>query len=410
MAATTMPPRRAMRAPAAGRAVRPRRHPRPVVGSSSSHSGAGARASRASASRRFCPDESTRAGRSASGAKRQRRQRRRRPPRHAAGRRNRGSRSRSAPASAHPGATRSAGAPHGRRGRRRCPRPRQATAPSAGRSSPARMRSRVDLPAPLAPVSSSASPAASAKDRPGEDHAVAPQAGEVARFQDRLARLRHCRPPSMDRRRSPCFKPPDCAAAKGRLAARKGIATMRMIGQDSLKTRRTLNVDGKTYHYFSLPEAAKSIGDVTRLPYSLKVLLENVLRFEDGRSYTRGRREEDRRVGGGRPLHQGSAVPPGARAAAGLHRRACGGRPRRDARRAADAGRRPAQDQPAGAGRPGDRPLGDGGRIRAPPRRCRRTWRSSSSATASATNSSAGARRPSTISASCRRAPASATR
>jgi aconitate hydratase len=61
---------------------------------------------------------------------------------------------------------------------------------------------------------------------------------------------------------------------------------MRMIGQDSLKTRRTLSVDGKTYHYFSLPEAAKSIGDITRLPYSLKVLLENVLRFEDGRSYT----------------------------------------------------------------------------------------------------------------------------
>ena len=61
---------------------------------------------------------------------------------------------------------------------------------------------------------------------------------------------------------------------------------MRMIGQDSLKTRRTLSVDGKTYHYFSLPEAAKSIGDLTRLPYSLKVLLENVLRFEDGRSYT----------------------------------------------------------------------------------------------------------------------------
>ncbi len=61
---------------------------------------------------------------------------------------------------------------------------------------------------------------------------------------------------------------------------------MRMIGQDSLKIRRTLSVDGKTYHYFSLPEAAKSIGDIARLPYSLKVLLENVLRFEDGRSYT----------------------------------------------------------------------------------------------------------------------------
>jgi aconitate hydratase len=61
---------------------------------------------------------------------------------------------------------------------------------------------------------------------------------------------------------------------------------MRMIGQDSLKTRRTLTVDGKDYHYFSLPEAARSIGDISRLPYSLKVLLENVLRFEDGRSYT----------------------------------------------------------------------------------------------------------------------------
>ncbi|MDO9708816.1 aconitate hydratase AcnA [Paracraurococcus lichenis] len=61
---------------------------------------------------------------------------------------------------------------------------------------------------------------------------------------------------------------------------------MRMIGQDSLKTRRTLVVDGKTYNYFSLPEAAKSIGDISRLPFSLKVLLENVLRYEDGSSYT----------------------------------------------------------------------------------------------------------------------------
>jgi len=61
---------------------------------------------------------------------------------------------------------------------------------------------------------------------------------------------------------------------------------MRMIGQDTLKTRRTLSVDGKTYHYFSLPEAAKTLGDISRLPYSLKVLLENVLRFEDGRAYS----------------------------------------------------------------------------------------------------------------------------
>jgi aconitate hydratase len=36
----------------------------------------------------------------------------------------------------------------------------------------------------------------------------------------------------------------------------------------------------------SPPEAAKTLGDISRLPFSLKVLLENVLRFEDGRSYS----------------------------------------------------------------------------------------------------------------------------
>jgi aconitate hydratase len=57
-------------------------------------------------------------------------------------------------------------------------------------------------------------------------------------------------------------------------------------GQDTLKTRRTLSVDGKTYHYFSIPEAAKALGaDFSRLPNSLKVLLENVLRFENGGTY-----------------------------------------------------------------------------------------------------------------------------
>src|SRR6195952_1107849 len=60
---------------------------------------------------------------------------------------------------------------------------------------------------------------------------------------------------------------------------------MTAIGHDTLKTRRTLNVEGKGYEYFSLPEAAKTLGDISRLPVSLKILLENVLRFEDGRSY-----------------------------------------------------------------------------------------------------------------------------
>ena len=61
---------------------------------------------------------------------------------------------------------------------------------------------------------------------------------------------------------------------------------MTATGQDTLKTRKTLSVEGKEYDYFSLAEASKQIGDISRLPFSLKVLLENLLRFEDGQSVT----------------------------------------------------------------------------------------------------------------------------
>ena len=54
-----------------------------------------------------------------------------------------------------------------------------------------------------------------------------------------------------------------------------------MRSLDSLKCRRSLDVNGKTYLYYSLPEAAKTLGDISRLPTSLKVLLENLLRWED---------------------------------------------------------------------------------------------------------------------------------
>ncbi|MBK1624703.1 aconitate hydratase AcnA [Afifella marina] len=56
---------------------------------------------------------------------------------------------------------------------------------------------------------------------------------------------------------------------------------------DSFKARKQLEVDGRTYTYFSLTEAEKNgLDGVSRLPFSLKVLLENLLRFEDGRSVT----------------------------------------------------------------------------------------------------------------------------
>ena len=54
-------------------------------------------------------------------------------------------------------------------------------------------------------------------------------------------------------------------------------------------SKDTLQAKDKTYHYYSLPLAAKSLGDITRLPKSLKVLLENLLRWQDGNSVT----EED---------------------------------------------------------------------------------------------------------------------
>jgi aconitate hydratase len=60
---------------------------------------------------------------------------------------------------------------------------------------------------------------------------------------------------------------------------------MTVTGVDTLKAKRTLNIDGKTYAYFDLAAAAP-FGDVSILPFSLKILLENLLRFEDGRTVT----------------------------------------------------------------------------------------------------------------------------
>jgi aconitate hydratase len=56
-------------------------------------------------------------------------------------------------------------------------------------------------------------------------------------------------------------------------------------GLDSLKTRRSLKVGNRSYDYFSIAAAEKAgLGDVSRLPVSMKVLLENLLRHEDGRT------------------------------------------------------------------------------------------------------------------------------
>ncbi len=61
---------------------------------------------------------------------------------------------------------------------------------------------------------------------------------------------------------------------------------MTVTGHDSMGLRKSLSVDGRTYDYFSLPDAAARLGAIDRLPFSLKVLLENLLRHEDGRTVT----------------------------------------------------------------------------------------------------------------------------
>ena len=60
-----------------------------------------------------------------------------------------------------------------------------------------------------------------------------------------------------------------------------------VVGQDTVGSRKTLSVNGKSFAYYSIPEAqAKGMGDFSRIPAALKVVLENMLRFEDGSTVT----------------------------------------------------------------------------------------------------------------------------
>src|SRR6187431_2628039 len=63
------------------------------------------------------------------------------------------------------------------------------------------------------------------------------------------------------------------------------MGTITMTSLDSFRCCKPLKVGSKTYAHYSLPTAEKNgLKGISRLPFSLKVLLENLLRFEDGRS------------------------------------------------------------------------------------------------------------------------------
>ena len=135
------------------------------------------------------------------------------------------------------------------------------------------------------------------------------------------------------------------------------------MSDNSFDARADLEVGGRSYEIYRL-DALQEKFDVARLPFSLKILLENLLRTEDGVSV---RKEDIEALASwdhnaepskeiaftpARVVMQDFTGVPGDR------------RPRRDARRDGRPRRRPGEDQPAGPGRAGDRPLGAGRRLR----------------------------------------------
>ena len=137
----------------------------------------------------------------------------------------------------------------------------------------------------------------------------------------------------------------------------------------SSNTRSTLQVGSRSYDYWSF---AKLPADkVARLPYSLKILLENLLRFEDGVNVTQDDIEAVLNWDAKAAPSLRNRLHAGARDHAGLHRRALRGGPRRHARSREEARWRSAADQPAEPRRAGHRPF-----------RCRSTTTAASGALA----------------------------
>ena len=183
-----------------------------------------------------------------------------------------------------------------------------------------------------------------------------------------------------------------------------------MAIRNSFAAAAGLRVGDLTYQIFRLPRLEETgVGNISRLPFSTKILLENLLRFEDGRKVTAADVEYVARGVGGPNNKEISFMPArvllqdftGVPAVVDLAAM-------RDA--LAKMGADPGRGQSAAACRPGNRPLRAGGRVRHQGRIRASTRCSNISATASATCCCAGGRRRSGISASCRRTRASCTR
>ncbi len=134
--------------------------------------------------------------------------------------------------------------------------------------------------------------------------------------------------------------------------------------KNSFGTLSTLNVGGRTYRIHRLEALEKKGYAVSRLPYALRILLENLLRCEDGFAVTAEQIESIARWDAKAAPVARDRVHARARAPAGLHGRAGGGGPRGHALGHEADGGRPEEDQPALPGRARHRPLGAGRRVR----------------------------------------------
>ena len=117
------------------------------------------------------------------------------------------------------------------------------------------------------------------------------------------------------------------------------------MSDNSFDARADLEVGGRSYEIYRL-DALQQKFDVARLPFCLKVLLENLLRNEDGTSVRKEDIEALAALGPQRRAVQGDRVHARPRGDAGLHRRAGDRRPRGHARRDGRPGRRPAKINP----------------------------------------------------------------
>ena len=91
---------------------------------------------------------------------------------------------------------------------------------------------------------------------------------------------------------------------------------------DSFKSLSTLTSGSTTCHYFRLKALEQAGVDLTRLPFSLRILLENLLRNEDGRTVTGGGYQVSGFVGPEGRAFARDCLHAGAGADAGLYRRA----------------------------------------------------------------------------------------